>query len=135
MKCYKTVLKIKSLKNNYGFFIIASVNLFYFITLLIFITISYAKIKKEINKIIFAIKFNKIPIKNNQFINKPIIINNKIRSQTKKQTKKIEKKKIILNKNCKKEKNNQTKKKLLNLNIFKNQCFIHHIILLKRLSK
>ena len=121
MKCYKTVLKIKSLKNNYGFFIIASVNLFYFITLLIFITISYAKIKKEINKIIFAIKFNEIPIKNNQFINKPIIINNKIRSQTKKQTKKIEKKKIILNKNCKKEKNNQTKKKLLNLNIFKKE--------------
>ena len=54
MKCYKTVLKIKSLKNNYGFYIIGFIVLLYFITLLIFTTVSFNELKKDINKIIFA---------------------------------------------------------------------------------
>ena len=65
MKCYKIVLKIKSLKNNYGFFIIGFIVVFYFVTLLLFLTISFDKLKKEIAKIIFALKLNVILIKKN----------------------------------------------------------------------
>ena len=54
-----------------------SVIIFYFISLLIFITISNEKLKKEINKIIMALKFNIIPtknIKNEQLNDKPVIV-------------------------------------------------------------
>ena len=72
-------MKIKSLKKNYGSFIIASIILLYFITLIIFIAKSFDKLKKEINKILFALKFSgtQTPIKNekNRIIkNKPLII-------------------------------------------------------------
>ena len=63
MKCYKIVLKIKNLKNNYGFFIVVSITLLYLITLFIFIVYSYNKIKKEVCIIIFSLKFKANPIK------------------------------------------------------------------------
>ena len=63
MKCYKIVLKIKNLKNNYGFIIISFIFLIYIFTLLIFITSSYEKLKKEIKLIILALKFNETPVK------------------------------------------------------------------------
>ena len=50
MKCYGIVLIIKSLKRNICFYIIASIILFYFITLLIFTTSSFEKLKEEIIK-------------------------------------------------------------------------------------
>ena len=119
MKCYKTVLKIKSFKNNYGFFIIACVILFYFITLLICITISFPKLKKEINKIIFALKFEHIPIKNNKIKNQPIRINIKKRKRSKKKKKKLEKiNKIHLENNNIKRNKDKIKKNILNLNNF-----------------
>ena len=128
MKCYKTVLKIKSLKNNYGFFIIGFIVLLYFITLLIFTTVSFNELKKDINKIIFALKVNEIPIQNKQIkqikqtIKKPIEINNRIISLIKKdQTKKLGKNIIILKKNIIKPKINISKKKIFNINIFKKE--------------
>ena len=63
MKCYKTVLKIKSLIDNYGFFIVDSVIIFYFISLFIFINYSYSKIKKEIYNIILSLGIHGNPIK------------------------------------------------------------------------
>ena len=102
MKCYNTVLKIKSLKNNYGFYIIGFIVLLYFITLLIFTTVSFNELKKDTNKIIFALKVNEFPIQNKQIkqikqtIKKPIEINNRIRSLIEKdQTKKLGKNIII----------------------------------------
>ena len=46
MKCYKIVLKIKSLTKNYGFFFVDSVILLYFFALFIFIISEYTYIKK-----------------------------------------------------------------------------------------
>ena len=78
----------------------------YFITLLIFLSVSFEKLKKEINNIIFAIKFNSIPINKNQIINK--------REITRKNTKKITKKKGKRNNN---NKNNSKKNHINNNNI------------------
>ena len=112
MKCYGIVLIIKSLKRNIGFYIIASIILFYFITLLIFTTSSFEKLKEEINKILLAIKFNENPIKNDQIINEQIIIINIQKSEVKKKTEKKEKEeKIISNKNDKKERNKKENNK------------------------
>ena len=74
MKCYKVVFKINCLKKNYGFFILSSIIIFYFISLLIFVTLSNTNLKKEINKIIWALKFNVIPIKNKKLKDKPVIV-------------------------------------------------------------
>ena len=63
LKCYKTVLKIKSLGKNYGCFIITFVILLYFITLFIFCVSSYDQLKKEIKKIYLTFKFNENAIK------------------------------------------------------------------------
>ena len=52
LKCYKTVLNIRSLKKNYGFFIIFFIVISYFITLFIFTSKSFKKLKKDIKKII-----------------------------------------------------------------------------------
>ena len=98
MKCYKVVFRIKGLIRNYGFFIMNSIIIFYFISLLIFITVSNDKMKKEVNKIIFALKFNEIPIKNikniksEQLKDKPTII----KKRKKKKRKKIVKLLILL---------------------------------------
>ena len=124
MKCYKAVLKIKSLKKNYGFFIIASIILFYFITLFIFITISFSKLKDEINKIIFALRFKETPIKNDKGIEKQLIIIKKKRKHSKKKTKKIDKEKKIIVKNSLKENILKINKKL-NMNNFKEKDVIH----------
>ena len=45
IKCYKVVLNIKNLIRNYGFYIIDSIMLLYILTILIFIFISYKRIK------------------------------------------------------------------------------------------
>ena len=71
LKCYRTVIKIKGLMKNYGFFIIVSVIVFYFIVLIIFITNSFSKIKKEIYNIIFESKIQGNPIKKKK-LNKSI---------------------------------------------------------------
>jgi hypothetical protein len=63
MKCYKTVLKIKGLLNNYGFFFISFIVLLYIVALIIFYFISYKKIKKEVNNIYLELKCEELPIK------------------------------------------------------------------------
>ena len=64
MKCYKIVFQLQYLMKNYGFFIIISIIFLYFISLFVFVTISYSIIKKEINNIIFALNTKEIPTKN-----------------------------------------------------------------------
>ena len=71
MKCYKTVLKIKDLIKNYGFFIIFFILIFYFITVFIFYLRSYIKLKKDINKIFLSLKNNET-LKIDKTIQKPI---------------------------------------------------------------
>ena len=53
LKCYKTVLKLKSLTKNYGLCIVGFIIILYFITLLIFSIYSFNKLKKELKKIFF----------------------------------------------------------------------------------
>ena len=101
LKCYKTVFKLKELTKNYGFFIVGFLFIFYFLTLIIFISHSYGSYIKEIKNIILALKFDEIPTKKNyiNIINKPM---------TKKKNIKINNKanNIICKKNIK---NNQSK--------------------------
>ena len=117
LKCYKTVLKIKELYKNYGFFIVSFVLLFYLITLIIFIIKSYKKYKKEIKKIISALKFNDIPIEENQIIKNPIIINKKMKIKNRTIYYNVKKDKINKNQNNNNinEKKNNSKQILLNL--------------------
>ena len=56
MKCYDIVLKISSLINNYGSFIIAFIIILYFIILIIFLVKYHFALKLEINKIVQKIK-------------------------------------------------------------------------------
>ena len=84
MKCFKEVLKIKSLKNNYGFFIMIAIFILYFITLAIFKMISYKKLKKQIKKIIFALKFDETPLNKIQLLDKPDIVRKNIKRNSKK---------------------------------------------------
>ena len=63
MKCYKTVLKVKLLIKNYGFFFACSIMILYFIVLFIFMKISFENIKKDIHCIIFSLKNKRNPIK------------------------------------------------------------------------
>ena len=72
MKCYKTILSINSLKKNIGFFIIGSVVIFFFIDLIIFMSISFSNIKKEIYNLIFKLKIKGNPIKNKKKSKKKI---------------------------------------------------------------
>ena len=120
MKCYKIVFKIKNLKKNYGFFIMVSIIIFYFISLLIFITVSNNKLKTEINKIVWALKFNDIPIKIEQLKDKPVII---------KKIKKKKKKKIIKTINMISKTNlNENKIKLNKANEEKSNMFSRQIM-------
>ena len=48
LKCFKVALKIKDLKNNYGFYIMDSIMLLFFMTLLIFYFMSNKKLKKDL---------------------------------------------------------------------------------------
>ena len=84
MKCYKVVFKQNDLKKNYGFFILSSIIIFYFISLLIFVSLSNNKLKTEIKKIIFALKFNETPIKDENINDTPIIILKKCKNNQKK---------------------------------------------------
>ena len=62
IKCYKIVLTIKNLKNNYGFYIIGSIMFLHLITFIIYRFISYKKIKNDLFNL--SIILNKIsPIK------------------------------------------------------------------------
>ena len=95
MKCYRTVIKIKSLIKNLGFFIVGGVILLYFITLIIFLKCSYIKIKKKIYHIIFALKSHGNPIKKRQFTFKTPNNNKKDTKHHKKNIIKIYKNKNI----------------------------------------
>ena len=63
MKCYKIVLKLKDLPKNYGSCIVGSVIALYFFDIFIFFIVSFENIKKEIYKIIFALRSTANPIK------------------------------------------------------------------------
>ena len=89
INCYKTVFKIKSLMENYGFFICSPIIILYFLTLFIFSIYSYDKIKKEILNIIYALKINANPIKKNKIIKTKNI--NKLNNKMKKKKKNIKK--------------------------------------------
>ena len=86
MKCHNTAFK--SLFKNYGFFILISIIILYFITLSIFITISKNKLKKDIYDIYAALKSNEIQIKNDNSLIK-VKIKRKIKIKRKKKLKKI----------------------------------------------
>ena len=58
IKCFKIVLKIKSLMKNYGFFIMLIIFIIYIITFFIFWFLSYKLLKKDINNIIFSLNYN-----------------------------------------------------------------------------
>ena len=62
MKCYKTVLRINSLLHNHGFLIIGYIMIIYLISLIIFLIISYNKLKKEIFQIFTALNQTEINI-------------------------------------------------------------------------
>ena len=81
MKCYKEVLKLYRLKNNYGFSIMFMIIILYFITLILFPNISFKKLKKDIKAIIWAIKCNEQPVNKNKSKNKPEIIRKDIKNK------------------------------------------------------
>ena len=99
IKCYK-IFKLEKLMKNYGFFIVGSIIILYFINLLIFINYPYDKIKKEIFNIILALKTNTNQVQKNKIINIENInkINNK-KKKKKKKKKKYNKNKIKQNEN------------------------------------
>ena len=107
MKCYEIVLRVKNLIKNYGSFIVGSIIILYFITLLIFVNISFDKLKKEIKDIIFALKTNGNPIKKRKSIkvelkkkkNKLLSEKNNINNKDDKTNKKFLKKIIKLDQN------------------------------------
>ena len=94
VKCYKTVLKIKYLLNNHGFFIIGFIMVIYFIDLFGFFIVSYNKLKKDIIKILLAL--------NNIKININTISDIKRENKLNKKTKKIKKGKNEILKNSSK---------------------------------
>ena len=105
MKCFKKVLKLKFLKQNYGFYIISSIIILYFITLIIFIIISFNKLKRDINAIIFASKFNESSVKKYKNMQNKNIV--RIYAKKKiKRNKKIKNKKIKAKLNIKNKGNN-----------------------------
>ena len=57
-------------------------------------TLSNTNLKKEINKIIWALKFNVIPIKNKKLKDKPVIVQK--RKKRKKKRRKKEKLKLVI---------------------------------------
>ena len=102
MKCYKIVLKVKNLKQNYGFLIVGSVVILYFISIFIFVGSSFNKLKKEIFNIIFVLKIKGNPIKKNKKIedklkkkkNKKLLLKNNMINNDDKTIKKFLNKKI-----------------------------------------
>ena len=51
LKCYKSVLKWKELKNNYGFYIFVIINILYLLTAILFYSKFYFLLKQDIKKI------------------------------------------------------------------------------------
>ena len=88
LKCFKTVLKIKNIKNNYGFFFFIFILILYLITLFIFWFVSYNKIKKDINKMFYIYNKvqNKKEIKEEREIKKPFKKKRKKRKRKKNKT-------------------------------------------------
>ena len=93
MKCYNTVFKMKDIKNNKGFYIQTFIIVLFFITLLIFMKISYIKLIKEINNIYSSLKNKDISFKSEKLSYNTIKI--KIEKKLKKNNTNI----IIENKN------------------------------------
>ena len=58
LKCYKEVLNKKNLTKNYGFYILISIIIIYFISLILFYSKYYIKIKNEINLIVKSEKIS-----------------------------------------------------------------------------
>ena len=121
MKCYKYVFNI-SIINNYGFFIISSIMILYFICLIIFLKKSFNKLLEDIAMIISGLK-NKIHNKN--IYNKKIII---------KTTKKSSNNILLINNKNLKQKNDKkidnSKKSILETNINDNKTKYEQKILL-----
>ena len=69
LKCYKVVLRIKSLIKNYGFYIIAFILILYFITLFIFWCKSFIILKNDIRKMISSLQIIKL-VRGDNKINK-----------------------------------------------------------------
>ena len=105
IKCYKIVLTIKNLTNNYGFYIIGSIMFLYLITFIIYRFISYKKLKKDLfNLSIILNKISQIKVQPENLDNKTSI-------------KKITKK----SKGKRKIKNNKTNKdNIIDINIKNN---------------
>ena len=112
MKCYNIVLKINSLLENYGFLIVGSIIVFYFIDLLLFIVISHSNIKNEIYHIILELK-----IKGNQIIKKK----NRIQKKGKKSCFAKNNLKNSENKRIKKIKSNSRRKNKLIIDKYNGQ--------------
>ena len=109
LTCYKTVLRLKSLIYNYGFIILFSIILLYFITLFIFCFISFKKLKRDISNIIYGLKSVEQLEEH-----KPVKILTK--APTTKPTKKPRENVLTLNENKKKRKRKKNKNvKVINL--------------------
>ena len=65
MKCYKNIFDKDSFKNNYGFMIILLINVFYLVSLILFIYHYFILLRNEINNIVITIK----TFKNNKKLN------------------------------------------------------------------
>ena len=121
LKCYKVVLKIKHLLNNYGFYIMSSILILYFLTLIIFACTSFSKIKKDINYIITFLNTTKI-IKIENVVQIPVRNKKKQNTQKTLNTQKTQNtiKTQNTGKTQKKEKNKKNDKKPNNINELKN---------------
>ena len=105
LKCFKVALKIKDLKYNYGFYIMASIMLLFFMTLLIFYFISNKKLKKDLfNMFIILTNIKSIKPKTTITKGNENLIDNKI------------KKKIRVKRNIKKKKINNSNSPNINNN-------------------
>ena len=102
MKCFNVAFNIKNLKKNYGFFIMLSILILFFITLSIFTSVSFKKLKKEIKRIIRAIKINEMTTIKRKSINKPDIVIKKVKKKLNQ---------ILIDKNNKKYKKGYHKRK------------------------
>ena len=82
MKCYKTVLKIKKLMQNYGFFIFVFIITLYLLTIIIFCICSFNKLKTDIYKILYALICTETLKNKNEIIKKTKKpINKKLKSK------------------------------------------------------
>ena len=68
IKCYKIILDLKNLLKNDGCFIVGSIIILYFITLFIFVNISFHKLKKELFNITSSLKITGNPLKKRKSI-------------------------------------------------------------------